>query len=82
MTRRLFSLVALVLVPVLPPQGVEAQTVAVCYTALEQGLEVIPVLNKIDLPQAEPERVIQEIEELLDTNFIVFPLVDKEYIKK
>lgn len=46
-------------------QGVEAQTVAVCYTALEQGLEVIPVLNKIDLPQAEPARVIKEIEEII-----------------
>ena len=46
-------------------QGVEAQTVAVCYTAVEQGLEVVPVLNKIDLPQAEPERVIQEIEEII-----------------
>ena len=46
-------------------QGVEAQTVAVCYTAVEQGLEVFPVLNKIDLPQAEPERVIQEIEEII-----------------
>src|SRR6201988_2222029 len=43
-------------------QGVEAQTLAVCYTALEQGLEVVPVLNKIDLPQADPERVINEIE--------------------
>lgn len=46
-------------------QGVEAQTVANCYTALEQNLEVIPVLNKIDLPQAEPERVIKEIEEII-----------------
>lgn len=46
-------------------QGVEAQTVAVCYTALEQGLEVIPVLNKIDLPQVEPERVINEIENII-----------------
>lgn len=46
-------------------QGVEAQTVAVCYTALEQGLEVVPVLNKIDLPQAEPERVIQGIEDII-----------------
>src|ERR1700722_17126853 len=46
-------------------QGVEAQTLAVCYTALEQGLEVVPVLNKIDLPQAEPDRVIKEIEEII-----------------
>ncbi len=46
-------------------QGVEAQTVAVCYMAIEQGLEIIPVLNKIDLPQVEPERVIQEIEEIV-----------------
>lgn len=46
-------------------QGVEAQTVAVCYTAVEQGLEVVPVLNKIDLPQAEPERVCHEIEEII-----------------
>lgn len=46
-------------------QGVEAQSVANCYTALEQGLEVVPVLNKIDLPAAEPERVIQEIEEII-----------------
>lgn len=43
-------------------QGVEAQTVATCYTAIEQGLVVLPVLNKIDLPQADPERTIQEIE--------------------
>lgn len=46
-------------------QGVEAQTVAVCYTAIEQGLEVLPVLNKMDLPQAEPDRVIQEIEDII-----------------
>jgi GTP-binding protein LepA len=46
-------------------QGVEAQTVAVCYMAIEQGLEVIPVLNKIDLPQVEPERVISEIEDII-----------------
>ena len=46
-------------------QGVEAQSVANCYTALEQGLEVVPVLNKIDLPQAEPARVIKEIEEII-----------------
>jgi GTP-binding protein LepA len=46
-------------------QGVEAQTVANCYTALEQGVEVVPVLNKIDLPSAEPERVIDEIEDII-----------------
>ncbi len=46
-------------------QGVEAQTVANCYTAIEQGVEVIPVLNKVDLPSAEPERVIEEIEEVI-----------------
>jgi GTP-binding protein LepA len=46
-------------------QGVEAQSVANCYTAIEQGLEVIPVLNKMDLPQAEPERVKKEIEEII-----------------
>ncbi len=46
-------------------QGVEAQTVAVCYTAIDQNLEVLPVLNKIDLPQAEPERVIEEIENII-----------------
>lgn len=46
-------------------QGVEAQSVANCYTALEQGLEVLPVLNKMDLPSADPERVIQQIEEII-----------------
>lgn len=46
-------------------QGVEAQSVANCYTAIEQGLEVVPVLNKIDLPSAEPERVITEIEDVI-----------------
>ena len=46
-------------------QGVEAQSVANCYTAIEQDLEVLPVLNKIDLPAAEPERVIEEIEEVI-----------------
>ncbi len=46
-------------------QGVEAQSVANCYTAIEQGLEVIPVLNKMDLPQAEPDRVRMEIEEII-----------------
>ncbi|MEO8991985.1 MAG: translation elongation factor 4, partial [Nitrosospira sp.] len=46
-------------------QGVEAQTVANCYTAIEQGMEVVPVLNKIDLPAAEPARVIEEIEDII-----------------
>ena len=46
-------------------QGVEAQTVANCYTAIEMGVEVVPVLNKIDLPAAEPERVITEIEDII-----------------
>ncbi|MGZ8156760.1 MAG: translation elongation factor 4 [Burkholderiales bacterium] len=46
-------------------QGVEAQTVANCYTAIEQGVEVVPVLNKMDLPQADPPRVIAEIEDII-----------------
>ncbi len=54
-------------------QGVEAQSVANCYTAIDQGLEVLPVLNKIDLPQAEPERAAQEIEDIigLDTSDVI-----------
>ncbi|HEV2286320.1 MAG TPA: translation elongation factor 4 [Steroidobacteraceae bacterium] len=46
-------------------QGVEAQSVANCNTAIEQGLEVLPVINKIDLPSADPERVMREIEEII-----------------
>ncbi len=46
-------------------QGVEAQSVANCYTAIEQGLEVVPVLNKMDLPQADPDTVKKEIEEII-----------------
>ncbi|MBA2690142.1 MAG: elongation factor 4 [Burkholderiales bacterium] len=46
-------------------QGVEAQTVANCYTATEQGVEVVPVLNKIDLPSADPDRVKAEIEDII-----------------
>ena len=46
-------------------QGVEAQSVANCYTAIDQGLEVVPILNKMDLPQVEPERVAQEIEDII-----------------
>ena len=46
-------------------QGVEAQTVANCYTAIDLGVEVVPVLNKIDLPAADPDRVAQEIEDIM-----------------
>jgi len=46
-------------------QGVEAQSVANCYTAIEQGLEVLPILNKMDLPQADPDKVAQEIEDII-----------------
>lgn len=46
-------------------QGVEAQTVANCYTAIEQGVEVVPALNKMDLPQSDPARVIAEIEDII-----------------
>lgn len=46
-------------------QGVEAQTLANCYTALEMDMEVVPVLNKIDLPQADPDRVAEEIEDIV-----------------
>ncbi len=46
-------------------QGVEAQSVANCYTAIEQGLEVIPVLNKVDLPAADPDRVMKEVEDVI-----------------
>jgi len=49
-------------------QGVEAQSVANCYTAIEQGLEVLPIINKMDLPQADPDRVKQEIEEIIGIN--------------
>ncbi|VFS63881.1 Elongation factor 4 [Kluyvera cryocrescens] len=48
-----------------PGQGVEAQTLANCYTAMEMDLEVVPVLNKIDLPAADPERVAEEIEDIV-----------------
>ena len=49
-------------------QGVEAQSVANCFTALENNLEILPVINKIDLPSAEPDRVINEIEEIIGIN--------------
>ena len=53
-------------------QGVEAQSVANCYTRIEQGLEVLPVLNKIDLPQADPERVPKKLKKLLDLRLKIF----------
>jgi GTP-binding protein LepA len=56
-------------------QGVEAQTLANCYTAVDQGLEVVPVINKIDLPQSEPERVKKEIEDMIGINAVSAPLV-------
>ena len=56
-------------------QGVEAQSVANCYTAIELGLEVLPVLNKIDLPSAEPERVAEEVEEIIGIEAIEAPQI-------
>ncbi len=56
-------------------QGVEAQSVANCYTAIELGLEVVPILNKIDLPSAEPERVAEEIEEIIGIEAIAAPKI-------
>lgn len=51
-------------------QGVEAQTLANCYTAFDMDLEVVPILNKIDLPQAEPDRVAEEIEDIVGIDAI------------
>lgn len=51
-------------------QGVEAQTLANCYTAIDLDMEVVPILNKIDLPQAEPERVAEEIEDIVGIDAI------------
>ncbi|AFT67111.1 MULTISPECIES: translation elongation factor 4 [Cycloclasticus] len=56
-------------------QGVEAQSVANCYTAIDLGLEVLPVLNKIDLPSAEPERVAEEVEEIIGIEAIDAPQI-------
>ncbi len=56
-------------------QGVEAQTLANCYTAVDQGLEVIPVINKIDLSQSEPDRVKKEIEDMIGLDSDQAPLV-------
>ncbi|MGH8540387.1 MAG: GTP-binding protein, partial [Stenotrophobium sp.] len=63
-SRSLFSCEGALLV-VDASQGVEAQSVAICYTALEMNLEVLPVLNKVDLLNAEPERVADEIEQVI-----------------
>jgi GTP-binding protein LepA len=54
-------------------QGVEAQSVANCITAIDQGLEVLPVLNKIDLPAAEPEKVVAEIEDIIQLIEVIPP---------
>src|SRR5690348_13376805 len=62
-------------------QGVEAQTVANCYTATELGVEVVPVLNKIDLPSAQPERAIQEIEDVIGIDATDGTLKPKDRIK-
>ena len=56
-------------------QGVEAQSVANCYTAIDLGLEVLPILNKIDLPSAEPERVAEEVEEIIGIEAIDAPQI-------
>src|SRR3989338_511797 len=63
-SRSLFACEGALLV-VAAAQGVEAQTVATCYTAMNENLEVIPVLNKMDLPQADPDKVKNEIEEII-----------------
>ena len=62
-------------------QGVEAQTLANCYTALDQGLEVVPVINKIDLPQSDPIRVIEEIEDIIGLEAKDAPLVSAKLEK-
>jgi GTP-binding protein LepA len=54
-------------------QGVEAQTLANCYTAIEMDLEVVPILNKIDLPAADPERVAEEIEDIVGIDAVIAP---------
>ena len=56
-------------------QGVEAQTLSTCYNAIEQGLTILPVLNKIDLPQADPDRVKKEIEEIIGIDASDAPVI-------
>ena len=56
-------------------QGVEAQTLSTCYNAIDQGLSILPVLNKIDLPQADPERVKTEIEEIIGIDASDAPII-------
>ena len=63
-------------------QGVEAQSVANCYTAIEQGLEVLPILNKMDLPQADPDRVKLEIEEIIGIDATDAALVSARVSKR
>ena len=62
-------------------QGVEAQTLANCYTAVDQNLEVLAVINKIDLPQSEPDRVKQEIEDMIGIDATSAPLVSAKPVK-
>ena len=56
-------------------QGVEAQTLSTCYNAIDQGLSILPVLNKVDLPQADPERVKTEIEEIIGIDASKAPVI-------
>ena len=63
-------------------QGVEAQTLANCYTAMEMDLEVVPVLNKIDLPAADPERVADEIEDIVGIDAQDIRLRQLEYLQR
>ena len=58
-------------------QGVEAQTLSTCYNAIEQGLTILPVLNKIDLPQSDPDRVKKEIEEIIGIDASNAPCISK-----
>ena len=62
-------------------QGVEAQTVSTCYTAIEQGVNIFPVLNKIDLPQADPDKVRKEIEEIIGIDASDCPEISAKNVK-
>lgn len=60
-------------------QGIEAQTLANCYLALDHDLEIMPVINKIDLPSAEPERVKEEIEDIIGLDASDAPLISAKW---